>query len=212
MKWKNLYLNIVVVSFLFLFTECNKSSDAPAEDYSPLTAGSSWAYTSSSGTSNKLTATNRDTVASGHTYRVLTNSSGPNTYLGKSGNEYYRFGSLSSLGINNVEELYLKDNLDVNGTWKLEQAFNYPGIPIPLTATLNYTIKSKGGTRTVSGKNFTNVIQVRLDISITGLGSVGGGDFYYASGVGMIENTISINIVGQPPIAETTLLTAYEIK
>jgi hypothetical protein len=210
MKRKNLYL--LITCFSFLFTECQKNSDTPAQDYSPLGAGSTWTYTSSSGASNKLTATNKDTVAGSHTYRVLTNSNGPNTYLGKSGSEYYRFGSLSSLGINNVEELYLKDNQDVNATWKLDQAFNYPGIPIPLTATLNYTIKSKGGTRTVSGKTFNNVIQVRLDISITGLGSIGGGDFYYASGVGMIENTISINVVGQAPIAETTLLTSYEIK
>jgi hypothetical protein len=211
MKLKNLCLT-AVTSFSFLFTQCNKSSDASSQDYSPLTAGSSWTYTSSSGTSNKLTATNRDTVAAGHTYRVLTNSSGTNTYLGKSGNEYYRFGSFSSIGINNVEELYLKDNQDVNGTWKLDQAFNYPTIPFPLTATLNYTIKSKGGTRTVSGKTFNNVIQVRLDITVTGLGNIGGGDFYYASGVGMIENAIAINVVGQPPIAETNLLTAYEIK
>jgi hypothetical protein len=212
MKWKNLGLSIAVVSVSFLFTECNKSSDTPTQDYSPLTAGSSWTYTSSSGTSNKLTATSKDTVAAGHTYRVLTNSAGGNTYLGKNGNDYYRFGSLSTVGINNVEELYLKDNQNVNDIWKLDQTFNAPGIPVPLTATLNYTIKSKGGSRTVSGKNFNNVIQVRLDISITVLGSIGGGDFYYAAGVGMIENTIAINVAGQPPINETTLLTSYEIK
>jgi len=193
-----------------VFTQCKKTSSSPG-DYSPLTAGSTWTYTDNNGATYKLTATNKDTVAAGHTYRVLTNSSGPNNYLGKNGNEYYRFGSLSTIGVNNVEELYLKDNEGVNGTWKISQSFNYPGIPIPLTAELSYTIKSKGGTHTVNGKTFNNVIQVHLEIGITGFATVGNGDFYYAEGVGMIENAVTVTLSGQN-ITSTTTLVSYEIK
>jgi hypothetical protein len=210
MKLKNFYLILIVLS-LFLFTNCKKSA-GKTEDYSPLTEGSSWTYTSTGGVTNKLTATNKDTLALGHTYRILKSSNGTNVYLGKNGNEYYRLGYLSVIGMNDIEELYLKDNEAVNATWKLNQTFSYPGIPLPLAATFNYTIKAKGISRTVSGKNFGNVIQVRLDISIAGFNNLGGGDFYYALGVGMIENTISINVAPLPAIAETTLLTSYEIK
>ena len=202
---------LTVISCSILFTQCKKTTDSVQPDYSPLTAGSTRTYLSS-GSTYTLTATNKDTTVNSHTYRVLTNSAGGNNYLGKSGNDYYRFGTLSGIGINNLEELYLKDNSDVNTTWKIDQSFTYPGVPIPLTATLNYTIKAKGVSHTVNGKNFDNVVQVRLDLSISGFGSVGGGDFYYAAGVGMIESDIAVNAVGVGSFNETTTLTAYQVK
>jgi hypothetical protein len=44
------------------------------------------------------------------------------------------------------------------------------------------------------------------------VGSVGGGDFYYAAGVGPIENSIVITVQGQtiPPTSE--MLVNYSIK
>lgn len=201
---------------LFLAAGCSKDDSTggvtATVDFSPLTANSTWTYQNTPGGSFTLTATNRDTVALGITYRVLTNSSGANNYLAKSGSNYYRFGSIAELNINAAQELYLKDDQPVNATWLATQGFTVPGVPLALTATLNYTIKEKGISRTVASKAFSNVTHVRLDLSITGLGSIGGGDFYYAEGVGLIENMININVPGQAAINQTQVLTAYTIK
>lgn len=201
---------------LMLAAGCSKSNTAPnvvsTADFSPLTTNSTWTYQNTPGSSFTLTATNRDTVANGKTYRVLLNSSGGNNYLGKSGSNYYRFGAIAQLNISAAEELYLKDDQPVNATWLATQSFTVPGIPLPLTANLNYSIKEKGISRTVASKAFNNVTHVRLDLSITGLGSIGGGDFYYASGVGLIENEIKINVPGQAAINQTQVITAYSIK
>ena len=195
---------------------CSKSTTTPnvvpTADFGPLTANSTWTYQNTPGASFTLTATNRDTMANGKTYRVLLNSSGGNNYLGKAGSNYYRFGSIAQLKINAAEELYLKDDQPVNATWLANQSFTVPGIPLPLTANLNYSIKEKGISRTVASKAFSNVTHVRLDLSITGFGSIGGGDFYYANGVGLIENEIKINVPGQAAINQTQAITAYSIK
>ncbi len=53
---------------------------------------------------------------------------------------------------------------------------------------------------------------VRLDLSIAGLGTIGGGDFYYAEGVGLIENALNVTVPGQAVINQTQVLTAYSIK
>ena len=201
---------------LMLAAGCSKNTSTPdvvsTADFSPLTANSTWTYQNTPGGSFTLTATNRDTAANGKTYRVLLNSSGGNNYLGKSGSNYYRFGSIAQLNISAAEELYLKDDQLVNATWLTTQTFTVPGIPLPLTANLNYSIKEKGISRTVATKAFTNVTHVRLDLSITGLGAIGGGDFYYANGVGLIENEIKVNVPGQAAINQTQVITAYSIK
>jgi hypothetical protein len=87
-----------------------------------------------------------------------------------------------------------------------------PNVPFPLTANLGYTLKSKGETRTVGGKQYNKVIYVRLDITIVGIGSIGGGDFYYAEGIGLIEGRILITAPGQQPITESQVLVSYTIK
>ncbi len=216
MKFKILRVALPGILGLFLAAGCGKDNptpDVPATvDFSPLTANSTWTYQNTPGASFTLTATNKDTVANGKTYRVLLNSTGGNNYLGKSGSNYYRFGTIAQLNISAAEELYLKDDQPVNATWLATQSFTVPGIPLPLTANLNYSIKEKGISRTVASKAFSNVTHVRLDLSITGFGSIGGGDFFYADGVGLIENEIKINVPGQAAINQTQVLTAYTIK
>ena len=209
-------LFLVAGSSIILFGSCSKNDPQPdppaAANYSPQTANSTWTYKNTPGSTFTLTATNRDTTANGKTYKVYLNSSGSNNYMGKTGSSYYRFGSIAELGLNAVEELYLKDDQAVNATWLITQAFTAPGIPVPLTASLNYTIKEKGITRTVGSKLFTNVIHVRLDLSVTILNSIGGGDFYYAEGVGLIENAINVSVPGQAAINQTQVITDYSIK
>jgi hypothetical protein len=142
----------------------------------------------------------------------LNISTGGNSYLGKNGNDYYRFGSFSVPGLSGVEELYLKDNQPVNAIWSTSQSVTVPNVPFPLTANLGYSIKSKGESKTVNGKQYANVIYVRLDITVIGFGTIGGGDFYYAEGVGLIEGRILITIPGQAPITESQTLISHSIK
>lgn len=214
---KNTFYSICLLAItLVVFPACKKDGSVPtstAPNFGPLTTGSSWTYKYSEGSSSsgtfKTTATNRDTVANGKTFKVLSNSDGSSSYLAKIGNDYFRFASFPSIGINNFEELYLKDNKAVNETWTGSATFKYSGQTI--TATLNYTIKGKGESRTVSAKVYNNVTRVRLDIFVFGSG-VGGGDFYYQEGVGLIEANILVTPpFGQPYTSKQEIL-SYEIK
>lgn len=203
----------VFVAALLALTSCKKKSeDAPAPDYSPLTAGSTWTYQTNGGQSYTLTATNRDTTAMGRSYRVLSNSAGPNNYRAKSGNDYYRFGVVQGLGANGFEELYLKDGQALNATWQATQMINVPNIPVPVAATLTYTLKEKDITRTVGGKVYNKVQHVRLDVSVALFGSVGGGDFYYAEGIGLIESSLLLTAQGQQIANVSETLVSYSIK
>lgn len=205
----------VIICATLLLAGCKKDSNdqtSSTTDYSPMTAGSTWTYQSSAGGSYTLTATSRDTVALGRTYKVFTSTTGVNSYYAKSGNDYYRFGNIPGITANGFEELYLKDNQDVNALWQTTQSVTVPGAPFPVDIALKYTIKEKGISRTVNNKTYNDVVHVRLDLSNIFLGSLGGGDFYYANKVGMIENSIIINYQGQQVVNSTETLTAYTIK
>ena len=209
----------LIASSLFLFVKCKKDDSSPTTatvNYSPLTTGSSWTYNYTENASVKqpftLTVTDRDTVVGTRTYKVLTSSDDTeNKYLAKSDSNYYRFASFA--GIGSFEELYLKDNRDVNSTWTATQTFNYSGSAIP--ANLTYTVKEKGVSHPVNGITYNDVIHVRLDISVTipliGNSTIGGGDFYYAKDIGLIENSISVGALGQTFTSAETL-TAHQIK
>ena len=206
----------LVSSVMIFFTNCKKETEAAGPNYSPLTPGTNWTYKYTEGTASgtfKLTVTNRDTVINSKTYKVLTGSDGSTTFITKVNNDYYRTTSFQAIGVNNFEELYLKDNKAVNDTWTGTAAINYSGASI--AANLTYTIKEKGVTRTVSGKSYDNVIHVRLDISLLSF-AVGGGDFYYQEGVGLIDDTISVTppavFGGGPAYDSKQEIVSYEIK
>lgn len=208
----------LVAASLFLFSECKKDDNpvTPATtNYSPLTAGSSWTYnyTQNGGAAvpYTLTATSNDTTINTKKYTVLTSSDGSgNKYLAKIDSNYYRFATYPIIG--NFEELYLKDNRDVNSTWTNSILFTYPGIPIPLTANLTYTVKEKGGSSTVNGTAYNDVIHIRLDVNLPSpFGNVGGGDFYYAKNIGLINSIISVQAAAGS-FSSTTNLTSYTIK
>ena len=199
-----------------VFSSCQKdisgNVSTPAVTFSPLTTGSTWTYQTNGTTTFTLTATSKDTLIISRTYKVLSNSNGPNNYLAVTGNDYYRFGDFPAISTTGVEELYLKGNLAVSGVWTAIQNIT---TPIATTINMGYSIKEKGTTRTVAGKLFSNVTKVRLDLTNAFLGNLGGGDFYYAQGVGLIENNIAIVAVvplGIPAFNQVQILTAYSIK
>lgn len=193
---------------LLVFSQCKKDdAPTPSGDYLPLTVGTNWTYVSN-GVSSKLTVTSKDTVAMGRTYKVVSNNNGPNQYHGKSGSDYFRFATFQGFLPNGVEELYLKSDQNVNGTWQIVVNVMFGTVPVPVTA--KYTIVEKGTTKNVQGKNYTDVVHVVLALS-SALGNNGGGDFYYAKGIGMISSTLTIMVPGSSQ-TNTTELTAYEIK
>ncbi len=204
---------MVAFSSAFIFGNCNKSNTTPSsENYSPSTTGSTWTYLNTPGGASTLTITTKDTVAAGKTYKVLSNSSGTNNYRAKIGGDYYRFGVVPTIGAGGVEELYLKDGQSVNSSWSATQTFSIQGYPGPATATFTYILKEKGIAKTVATKAYTNVTHVRLDITVALLGNIGGGDFYYANGIGLIDGLLTINVPGQPIVTQAQVLTSYDIK
>jgi hypothetical protein len=216
MKTAFFSLVFAAASMLSVSSCKNKNVTEPTPpNFNPTTANSTWTYRNESNGTNTVTATNRDTTINSKSYRVYTNSAGGFQYMARQGNNYYRFGNIPAINAIGVEELYLKDNENVEGTWSDVKQVLAPGIPTPLNATLGYKIKSKGGTRTVNNKVFNNVTYVRLDISVAQLGfnvPIGGGDFYYADGIGLIENSLIINAPGQPTVNTSQVLISYNIK
>jgi hypothetical protein len=205
--------NIFGIGLLFLgFVSCKKAAISALPDYLPMTAGSTWTYQPSVGSSYTLTATNKDTVAHGKTFKVFTGTNGQNRYRMKAANEYYQLTIIPQLSPDGFAELFLKDNQAVGANWKSSLPVNVPTIPIPLTANLLYTIKAKDTTRTVSGKIFKKVVHVNLDVSIPPLGSVGGGNFYFADKVGLIESSMLVTMQGQQVVNQSEVLTSYSIK
>lgn len=206
---------------------CGKDGEdediTPAENYLHATAGSTWKYrtinNATPGTPQEYTrtSTNRDTVINTRTYHIYTNSStGASEYNGKSNDEYWIFQALpDQLGGSKVENLYLKANASVNASWNQTYPFDVMGFSI--SAKIVHKIVSKGGSRTVNGTVYNDVIDVQSDFSITGVppGVITySTDIhnYYAPKVGLIEAKIKINldIMGTPQNTDTqtTLLSS----
>lgn len=198
---------------------CKKSDPAPnppaAVKFMSLTNGSTWTYKFTNNPSTTpvtnnytITATNRDSVANGKTYRVFTNSAGPNEYYNITGSDYYTYRSLKTSFIDtSLEVLYLKDNLAVNGTWEQNIPFSVDvfGVPVPVTLKFSNKIAQKGISKTVNGTPYTDVTEVSTTLSLTGspipVTLTSDIHYYYAPKVGQIENktTINFSTTGIPP-------------
>lgn len=209
----------LAVCSLFLFTQCKKDESAPPQagntvNYSPLTVGSNWTYNytevGSSPETFTLTVSDKDTVIGDKTYKVLNSSDNSgNNYMARIDSNYYRFATFP--GIGSFEELYLKDNRPVNSTWTDDVTFTLPGVPVPLTADLTYLIKEKGISSVVNGKTYIDVIHVNIAVTVLGA-NFGGGDFYYAKDIGLIDAGISLTPPGQSPYTSRQQLVSSEIR
>lgn len=197
----------VAVACVICFGACKKKTETISTDYLPLTVGSSWTY-NINGNTNKLTVTNKDTVAHGRTYKVLSNSNGANQYQAKSGSEYYRLAIFPGIVPNGVDELYLKADQNVNATWQFNIPISISGIPVNVTS--KYTITEKGISKSVQGKNYTDVIRVKQEF-LSPFGNSGNGEHFYAKGVGLISSSLTITIPGQNSTTNAELV-SYEIK
>jgi hypothetical protein len=228
---------IILVCFVLYVTltssDCNKKpapDPAPASsNYQPTVAGSEWNYTTTGtasgtpvNTTYKLTATSRDTVTTSRTYRVFSNSAGPNEYYAKSGSDYYRISVFPGAN-QSIELLNLKDNLAVGGTWQETRSItvSIPGFgSVPVTIVTNFSIAEKGISYAVNGVTFNNVIKVNATIAVSaaGLGTIPVDpstliQYYYADKVGMINNKIVVKIpLASIDVNTETKIGAYTIK
>jgi len=202
-----------------IVSSCKKDTTSPppppAEKFMSLTAGSTWNYkftnnpsTTPVSSNYAVSATSRDTTANGKTYRVFSNTAGANEYYNITGSDYYTFRSLQTSFIDtSLEVLYLKDNLDVNGTWKQDFGFSvdFFGTSIPLTLSFNNKIAQKGITKTVNGVTYTDVTDVETTLSLAGspvpVTLTSNIHYYYAPKVGQIENktVITFSATGITP-------------
>ena len=167
------------------------------------TSGSVWNYesidniTPANNSSYTLTSTIRDTTVNSKTYHVYNNSSTKGSdYYNISNSDYYTYQSLpSALGGSKVENLYLKDNLDLNATWT--QSFSITASGVPLNVVLTYKIKEKNISKIVNGITYTSVIHVETSVAVSGIPSASlTSDIqsYYAPKAGLIENHTKINL------------------
>jgi hypothetical protein len=199
---------LLICTILFIILSagnCKKPTtpDTPADTstYQPTTTGSEWNYTTTGTTASgpvntpyKLTATSKDSVANGKTYRVFTNTAGTNEYYIKVGNDYSRISGLAGL-TQPVEVLYLKSNLTAGATWSEIKTMSFTGIPVPVTVNLTYTVIGSKYDTSFNGNSFTEVMRIKVKPEITGV-TIDEDDisFLFAKNVGMISNKVRLRI------------------
>ncbi len=213
-------LFICAAAFIIFSAGNCKKNNPPAVDngdYQPLTVGSEWNYTTT-GTTNsgpvnsvfKLTVTNKDTVSSGKTYKVISNSIGQNEYYNKSGSDYYRISFFAALP-QPVEVLYLKDNLALNGSWSEVETVTVMGFPVAVN--LNFVVEKNKFDTTMDGTTYKDVIKVRLTPTITGVPITSDITYYYGRKVGLFYNkTVAVIPLASINVNTVTKLNSSVIK
>lgn len=218
-------LFICTILFIVLSAgNCKKPSTpdpgTPASTYQPTTTGSEWNYTTTGTTASgpvnttyKLTATSKDSVANGKTYRVFTNVNtttntiAANEYYVKVGNDYSRISSLASL-TNQVELLYLKDNLSAGGSWSEVKNVMITGAPFAVDVNITYSIIGSKFDTSFNGNNFKEVIRIKVTPT-TNLITMEENNITYlfAKDVGMIANKVRLKVssLGMDVNTETKL-------
>jgi len=159
----------------FSVSSCKKDdqngSDTPAAgSYVNQAPGTTWNFKSTDSTnftvSNyTVTSSSSDTNVNGRTYHIFNNSNGGNQYLNATGSDYYQFSSLGA-GLPAFELRYLSDNAAVGSSWTnpLAATTTLNGTSVGINATVKSTVEQKGGTLSINGKTYNNVITMRTEI------------------------------------------------
>ena len=214
---------------ILVMASCKKSTTTtPTNPYFPVTIGNYWKYTkidsstvSPSVTNYTSTVLSADSIINVYNsdssiitpthYRVLSDSVKQHVYLYRSNaDSSYRRGIFANLnGIPDVEEKYFVKNIPVGGSWNDTSFTTVYNQKVPIV--FKHTIASLDTSLTVAGKPYTKVVHVALDlISISPFlsGRVGGGDFYYAQGIGQIQYTFIVSI----PLAGININQSEQLK
>lgn len=214
------YLLFLVFS-AFIFSACQKEVDGSlgnggggggaASDYQPTSANSEWDYTSTSTGPSHTVALGTDTTINGLRYYKFDVTRGGATergYMSKVNGIYRTYGNFDPVGIV-VELVYLKDSaIGTNWTNRITVSgfSNYH----------KYTVSKRDIQHTVNGRSYNSVIELDYDFSVDnplggGSMSIGGGKYYYAKGVGLIEAFYNFDFFGVST-SDTTRLVNYTIR
>jgi hypothetical protein len=217
------------ILFLFfvavVFASCQKEVDGgigntgggsgggggTTSDYQPVSANSFWDYTSVMTGSQHTVALGTDTMIGGLRYYKFDATRGGATqrgYINKGNGIYRTYGNFDPVG-QVLELVYLKDSAvgcNWTNTITVSGFSNYH----------KYTVSRRDISYTVNGKNFNPVIELQYDFSIDnplggGVLNIGGGKYYYAKGVGLIEAYYNFDFFGTTS-TDTTRLINYSIK
>jgi len=172
---KNLFLGCILMSIAAV--SCKKSTpDASggSSSYMTTTPGTTWNYetvdnAASTTTPYTLTSTSTDSTINARVYHVFTYADANGTsseYYNVSGSDYYQYTELSAQ-LPPLELKYLVDNVAAGSSWTQPLAVSQTqsGVTLNFNATLKYTIEEKGGSVTVGGKTYSNVIKVMTEIT-----------------------------------------------
>ncbi len=218
---------------VLVLASCKKStSSTPSNPYFPITTGNFWKYTKVDATvtdsvsSYTVTVLSNDSIINVYNadssiktpthYKVLSDTSKKHVYLYRSNaDSSFRRGIFANLkGIPDVEEKYYVKNIPVGGSWNDTAVTTLFNNKVPIV--FKHTISSLDTSITVSGKVYTKVAHVALDLISPppyNFGRVGGGDFYYAEGIGSIQYSFVVSIpLASININQTERITEYSIK
>ena len=206
---------------VFVFASCQKEVDdslgnnggsgGSTSDYQPVSANSEWDYLSTNNGASHIVALGTDTTINGLRYYKFntTNSGGTERgYISKVNGVYRTYGNFEPVG-QVVELIYLKDSA-IGSNWtntiSVSGFSNYH----------KYTVSKRDIQHTVNGKTYNTVIELTYDFSVDdplsgSVLSVGGGKYYYAKGVGLIEAYFGFNFFGVST-SDTTRLLNYTIR
>jgi len=198
-----LILTIVVL----FFAACKKSSVQPkqiisstANSYFPITAGSSWTYktnyagpTAPDTLAHTITMSADTSMINGKIYHnILTDDSPPAIYgYLYEDNHTYALRQVKKTGDLALEYQFLIDTASAGYTWttNTNETGNFAGGPSRVINSIVETNISK----TVRGTTFKNVIHTHTQLQFASTPSTPFydaeyHDFYFAKGVGMIED------------------------
>lgn len=212
-----------------IFSSCSKSSgggNTTTDTYLPSTVGTSWTYNYSNAgapaSSVTYTMGSLSATVNGRAYKIAEASTGAanNRKFAQEGNSYWTTMAVTSAS--ELELNILQSDKNLNDTWTNSQAISgLTGIPGGISsATINitYKITQKGGSYTVSGVSYNDVIKVEatsIQATLSGipLPNLGTASFYFAKNIGLIKmvTTISNSTIGLD-INDTYELQSYTIK
>lgn len=203
---KNILTLIAIATVMF--SACKKDhNDNPgggtpgtSESYQPVTKGSKWSYRNEStvipGLHTTSAAVEVDTlenimtdvtkVVNGKTYHKMSSTTGgesEDNYFAVSNHIYYNLNT-DELVDGEVELPYLNDQAAVNTVWTT--AIEVPNAP---KAQVKSTVVEKGITKSILGKNYSNVIHTMVELQIfedANYVTFATVDYYVARGVGVI--------------------------
>ena len=216
------YLLFSLLAVLF-FAACQKEVDGGlgnsgggggggnTTDYQPVSANSEWDYTSTIGGASHMVALGTDTTINGLRYYKFNTTSGGASeigYISKVNGVYRTYGNFDPVG-QVVELVYLKDSA-VGTNWTNRITVN------GFSNYHKYTVSRRDIQHTVNGRSYNTVIELSYDFSVDdllggGTISVGGGKYYYAKGVGLIEGYFGFDFFGVSS-TDTTRLLNYTIR